>query len=117
MLTRMSCKRPATSFRSFSRRIARGRSVQPGNTVQRSYTRSWMNEELQTAAEGTAPAQELETDLLERATLVIYQGSGSDARTRVVELPDGAEVSFGRSRACTVHIDSASVSRNHARLT
>jgi two-component system, NtrC family, response regulator AtoC len=75
-----------------------------------------MTEDLQTAAEGTAAAQELMGGLPDRANLVVYYGTGGDARTRVVELPDGAEVTFGRSRSCTVHVDSESVSRTHAKL-
>jgi two-component system response regulator AtoC len=51
-----------------------------------------------------------------RALLVVYHGEDAGGRTRVVPLPDGAEVTFGRSRACTVHIDSERVSRTHARL-
>jgi DNA-binding NtrC family response regulator/pSer/pThr/pTyr-binding forkhead associated (FHA) protein len=51
-----------------------------------------------------------------RALLVVYHGDDAGGRTRVVPLPDGAEVTFGRSRACAVHIDSERVSRTHARL-
>jgi len=51
----------------------------------------------------------------DRAFLVVYMNEGG-GRTRVVELPDGVEVTFGRSRACTVMIDSEKVSRTHARV-
>src|SRR5262249_49577369 len=37
-------------------------------------------------------------------------------RARVIELPDGAEVSFGRSRGATVVLDHEKVSRMHARV-
>ena len=47
-----------------------------------------------------------------RALLVVYHADDAGGRTRVVPLPDGAEVTFGRSRACTVHIDSERVSPN-----
>jgi two-component system, NtrC family, response regulator AtoC len=49
-----------------------------------------------------------------RAVLVVY---GGDATTRVVEVPDGAQLTFGRSRNATVHIESERVSRIHARVT
>jgi len=49
-----------------------------------------------------------------RAVLVVY---GEDATTRVVEVPDGAELTFGRSRNATVHIESERVSRIHAKVT
>ena len=48
----------------------------------------------------------------ERAFLVIYDGTGS----RVLDIPDGCEITFGRSRACTVPIESEKASRVHARL-
>ncbi len=76
-----------------------------------------MSDELQTVADGTAAAQELAEAASERAQLVVYLEGGPEARTRLVELPDGAQVTFGRSRATTVHIDSERVSRNHARLS
>jgi pSer/pThr/pTyr-binding forkhead associated (FHA) protein len=50
----------------------------------------------------------------ERAYLIV--DSGGD-RTRVVELPDGGEVTFGRSRGATLVIDHEKVSRLHARIT
>ena len=47
------------------------------------------------------------------AFLVVHvEGDGS----RVVELPDGVDVTFGRSRGATVHVDSEKVSRMHARI-
>jgi diguanylate cyclase (GGDEF)-like protein len=50
----------------------------------------------------------------ERAFLVVYPGEGS--RSRVVELPEGVEVVFGRSRGATVFVDHEKVSRQHARV-
>jgi two-component system, NtrC family, response regulator AtoC len=49
-----------------------------------------------------------------RAVLVVY---GPDATTRVIEVPDGAQLTFGRSRNATVHVESERVSRIHARVT
>jgi len=47
------------------------------------------------------------------AFLVVHiEGEGS----RVVELPDGVDVTFGRSRGATVHVESERVSRMHARI-
>ena len=76
-----------------------------------------MTDDRQTAADLT----EAETAVAgeggagDRAFLVVYMNEGG-GRTRVVELPDGVEVTFGRSRACTVMIDSEKVSRTHARV-
>ncbi|HEV7557725.1 MAG TPA: sigma 54-interacting transcriptional regulator, partial [Kofleriaceae bacterium] len=39
-----------------------------------------------------------------------------DAGSRVIELPDGVDVTFGRSRGATVTVDSEKVSRMHARV-
>ncbi len=52
----------------------------------------------------------------QRALLVVYLETGPLARTQFVDLPDGAEVSFGRSRGATVRVDSEKVSRMHARV-
>jgi DNA-binding NtrC family response regulator len=47
------------------------------------------------------------------AFLVVHiEGEGS----RVVDLPDGVDVTFGRSRGATVHVESEKVSRMHARI-
>jgi len=51
-----------------------------------------------------------------RAFLVVYAGEGDARKSRVIDLADGAEVTFGRSRACTVSIDHEKVSRTHARV-
>jgi two-component system response regulator AtoC len=50
----------------------------------------------------------------ERAYLIVDAGGD---RTRVVELDDGGEVTFGRSRAATIVVDHEKVSRMHARVT
>jgi DNA-binding NtrC family response regulator/pSer/pThr/pTyr-binding forkhead associated (FHA) protein len=39
-----------------------------------------------------------------------------EERSRVVDLPDGVDVTFGRSRAATVHVESEKVSRMHAKI-
>ncbi|MEZ4358768.1 MAG: sigma 54-interacting transcriptional regulator [Kofleriaceae bacterium] len=41
---------------------------------------------------------------------------GAERGSRLVELPDGAEITFGRSRTATVMVDHDSVSRLHARI-
>ncbi|MEM9488084.1 MAG: sigma 54-interacting transcriptional regulator, partial [Myxococcota bacterium] len=51
-----------------------------------------------------------------RARLLVYVEGREQTVTRLIELPDGAPVAFGRSRASTVYIDSERVSRNHARV-
>ena len=75
-----------------------------------------MTEELYTIADPTAAADFAEGLGKERAQLIVYYGQGGDARTRLIDLPDGAEVTFGRSRGTTVHVDSDRVSRTHARI-
>jgi len=69
-----------------------------------------MSEENATVdATGIAGAE----DGTDRAYLIV---SLDDSRTRVVPLPDGAEVTFGRSRGATVMIEHDKVSRMHARV-
>jgi two-component system response regulator AtoC len=58
---------------------------------------------------GQAPAEA-------RAFLVVYTGDDEARRSRVIDLTDGVEITFGRSRACTVSIDSERVSRQHTRV-
>ena len=49
-----------------------------------------------------------------RAFLVVHvEGSGG---SRVVDLPDGIDVTFGRSRGATITVDHEKVSRTHARI-
>jgi len=49
-----------------------------------------------------------------RIQLLVYdQGRGE---SRVLDVPDGAEITFGRSRTCTVAIESEKVSRTHAKI-
>src|SRR6185436_17288297 len=49
------------------------------------------------------------------AFLVIHI-EGEERGSRVVDLPDGIDVTFGRSRGATVHVESEKVSRMHARV-
>jgi DNA-binding NtrC family response regulator/pSer/pThr/pTyr-binding forkhead associated (FHA) protein len=49
------------------------------------------------------------------AFLVIHV-EGEERGSRVVDLPDGVDVTFGRSRGATVHVESEKVSRMHARV-
>jgi two-component system response regulator AtoC len=49
-----------------------------------------------------------------RATLVIHLGG--DDGSRVIDLPDGIDVTFGRSRGATITLDHEKVSRMHARI-
>ncbi len=87
--------------------------------MQESYTPSShvMTESTATFGDTTLAADLAEEASAERATLLVYEGSGEDARTRVIDLPTHAEVTLGRSRTCTVSIDSERVSRVHARIT
>ena len=47
------------------------------------------------------------------AFLVVHVEDGG---SRVIDLPEGVDVTFGRSRAATVHVDSEKVSRLHAKV-
>src|SRR6187551_2346308 len=49
------------------------------------------------------------------AFLVIHV-EGEERGSRVIDLPDGVDVTFGRSRGATVHVESEKVSRMHARV-
>ena len=48
-----------------------------------------------------------------RAFLVIHI---DDAGSRVIDLPDGVDVTFGRSRGATINLDHEKVSRMHAKV-
>ena len=50
----------------------------------------------------------------DRTALVVYEGDGSGATSRVVELQDGAQFTIGRSRTADLRVDSERVSRIHA---
>ena len=50
-----------------------------------------------------------------RAFLVIHI-EDDDRGSRVIDLPDGVDVTFGRSRGATVHVESEKVSRMHAKV-
>ncbi len=74
-----------------------------------------MTDELYTLADATCAADDAADDAL-RARLVVYSDDGPDAGTRLIDIPVGAEVTFGRTRTATVFIDSERVSRLHARI-
>jgi two-component system response regulator AtoC len=76
-------------------------------TVHDSYKA--MGTELQTLAGAT----ELAAPPAPRAFLVITIDDGG---SRVVDLPEGIDVTFGRSRGATITLDSDKVSRMHARV-
>ena len=67
--------------------------------------------EPQTQEAGTA----FSTTTAAHAFLVIHI-EGEDRGSRVVDLPEGVDVTFGRSRGATVHVESDKVSRMHARV-
>src|SRR4051812_18949026 len=60
-----------------------------------------------------AGATELATPPAPRAFLVITIDDGG---SRVIDLPEGVDVTFGRSRGATITLDSEKVSRMHARV-
>jgi DNA-binding NtrC family response regulator/pSer/pThr/pTyr-binding forkhead associated (FHA) protein len=70
-----------------------------------------MATEIQTKEAGTAFAAAGGA----HAFLVIHV-EGED-RGRVIDLPDGVDVTFGRSRGATVHVESEKVSRMHAKIS
>jgi two-component system, NtrC family, response regulator AtoC len=72
------------------------------------------NEHTVEAGQRTAAGTREPTEM--RRFLVVYPGVADDDHSRVVDLVDGAEITFGRSRAATVAIDHEKVSRSHARL-
>jgi two-component system response regulator AtoC len=55
-------------------------------------------------------------DESERVTLLVYQGDGAGASTQILDLADGAQLLFGRSRTANVQIESDRVSRLHAQF-
>jgi len=52
----------------------------------------------------------------ERAFLVLYYTEDAAPHTRVVPLPDGVPVTFGRASTASVPIEAEQVSRQHARV-
>ncbi|MBV8756238.1 MAG: sigma-54-dependent Fis family transcriptional regulator [Deltaproteobacteria bacterium] len=70
-----------------------------------------MAEEPLTQEAGTALAAHVGP----HAFLAIYI-EGGDRTSRIVDLPDGVDVTFGRSRGATVNVESEKVSRMHARV-
>jgi len=73
-----------------------------------------VNDSIYTIADATVADDG--TVVRDQTQLVVYFERDDASRTRMVELPDGAEVTFGRSRAATVQVNSEKVSRNHARI-
>jgi DNA-binding NtrC family response regulator/pSer/pThr/pTyr-binding forkhead associated (FHA) protein len=69
-----------------------------------------MATELQTQEAGTAFAAH---DTAHAFVVLHVEG---EERSRVLDLPDGVDVTFGRSRGATVTVESEKVSRMHARL-
>ncbi|HEU5058731.1 MAG TPA: sigma 54-interacting transcriptional regulator [Kofleriaceae bacterium] len=61
-------------------------------------------------------AGDVDPAVRERVRLVIH-ADGEEAWTRILELPDGGEVTIGRSRIATISIDSELVSRSHSRIS
>ncbi len=52
-----------------------------------------------------------------RAFLVVHvEGYAPEGKSRVLDLPDGVDVTFGRSRGSTFMLDHEKVSRTHARI-
>ena len=50
------------------------------------------------------------------ARLVVYIEESGKLRSQIVSLPEDVYVTFGRSRGCTVTVDSERMSRNHLRI-
>ena len=69
-----------------------------------------MATELQTQEAGTAFAVQ---DAAHAFVVLHIEG---EQRSRVLDLPDGVDVTFGRSRGATVTVESEKVSRMHARV-
>ncbi len=69
-----------------------------------------------TSIDPTIAVREGDGSAVNRAVLLVYRDVGSGEHSRLLEVPDGCEISFGRSRRSTVHIDAESVSRNHCIL-
>ncbi len=49
--------------------------------------------------------------------LMVYIEEDAGPRSQLVSLPDGVEVSVGRSRSCSVTVDSERISRRHLSIT
>jgi DNA-binding NtrC family response regulator len=75
-----------------------------------------MSVETRVTAADTHAAEPDEPGSSDRAVLVVYEGDGQDATTRVVDVPDGAQLTVGRSRTAAIHVESERVSRIHARI-
>jgi DNA-binding NtrC family response regulator/pSer/pThr/pTyr-binding forkhead associated (FHA) protein len=75
-----------------------------------------MTDDKKTVATAATAMDEDAAESGDRAFLVVYLGQGDDQRTRVVELPDGVEVTVGRTRGATIWVDDEKVSRLHSRI-
>src|SRR5262245_15964568 len=101
--------RGATTKHRETREIRAAASARDLFTVHDPYKA--MVTEPQTQEAGTA----FSTQAAANAFLVIHV-EGEDRGSRVVDLPEGLDVTFGRSRGATVHVESEKVSRMHARV-
>jgi DNA-binding NtrC family response regulator len=72
-----------------------------------------MSTELPTIADPTLLDEE---SLGALSRLVVYVEDDGHLASQIVKLPEGVEVTVGRSRGCTVHVDSERISRRHAAL-
>jgi DNA-binding NtrC family response regulator/pSer/pThr/pTyr-binding forkhead associated (FHA) protein len=81
--------------------------------VEQQYAR--VNETRATTIGDAAPMGTRD-DESERVTLVVYEGDGAGASTRILDLADETHLVFGRSRAANVQIESDRVSRLHAQF-
>gem|GEM_PF-686533 len=80
--------------------------------MQVSYSHNAHVTELGTIADATEGGSAI-TDSRRNAMLVVYSDDDGDG-TKTLTLPDDGEITIGRSRASTIHVDSERVSRNHA---
>jgi two-component system response regulator AtoC len=69
-----------------------------------------------TSVDPTLLVRESDVGKTERAVLLVYRDVGEADHSRLIEIPDGAEIGFGRSRRSTVHVDADPVSRHHCVL-
>ncbi len=69
-----------------------------------------------TSVDPTLLVRERDADKATRAVLLVYHDVGEAEHSRLIEVPDGAEIRFGRSRRSTIHVDADPVSRHHCVL-
>lgn len=75
-----------------------------------------MNSSYQSQAGLTRPVDPRGSSPSQRSLLLVYHGVAPQQHSTFVEVPEGSEITFGRSRKSTVHIDVEGVSRNHCIL-